>query len=143
MAKNVYKKQPLSEEQIEEMQDAVEEKAEVTRNFFNSLFSSEHFSSKNFVEFVPFIAFVGFLAIVYIANRHYAENSVRQIDRLSREVKEMSWDYKSLSAELMKESTQTEIAKKAEPLGLEERTAPPRKIVLREGSRQKNNERNN
>lgn len=136
MAKrNAYRKEPLSEEQIEEMQEAVEEKAEVTRNFFNSLFSSERFSSQNFVEFVPFIAFVGFLAIVYIANRHYAENTVRQIDRLSREVKEMSWDYKSLSAELMKESTQTEIAKKAEPLGLEERTSPPRKILIRNGER--------
>lgn len=133
MAKrNAYRNEPLSEEQIEEMQEAVEEKAEVTRNFFNSLFSSDRFSSKHFVDFVPFIVFVGFLAIVYIANRHYAENTVRQIDRLSREVKEMNWDYKSLSAELMKKSTQSEIAKKVQPLGLEERTAPPRKILIRE-----------
>ena len=131
MAKNAYRKQPLTEEQIEAMQEAVEEKAEVTRNFFQSLFSSDRFSSKAFVEYVPFIAFVGFLAIVYIANRHYAERNLRQIDRLSREVKEMNWDYKSLSAELMKMTTQTEIAKKAGVIGLEERKEPPMKIVVK------------
>ncbi len=130
MARNAYKKEPLSEAQIEELQDAVSEKEEVTRNFFRDLLSSDYLSSGNFVKFLPFIAFVGLLAIVYIANRHYAERTVRQIDRTSREVKELSWDYKSLSADLMKMSTQTEIAKKADALGLKERTAPPMKIVV-------------
>lgn len=130
--RNEYKQEPLSEEQIEAMQEAVEEKAEATRNFFKTLVSPDRFSSKTFVEFVPFLAFVAFLAMVYIANRHHAEKTVRQIDRLSREVKEMTWDYKSLSAELMKRTTQTEVAKKAEPLGLEERKSPPRKILLKE-----------
>lgn len=130
MAKNSYRKEPLSEAQIEELQDAVSEKEEVTRNFFRDTLSSEHLSSSHFMKFLPFIAFLGFLAIVYIANRHYAERTVRQIDRTSREVKELNWDYKSLSAELMKMSTQTEVAKKAEALGLKERTAPPMKIVV-------------
>lgn len=131
MAKNAYRKEALSDEQIEELQEAVEEKEEKTRSFFQSLFSSEVVSSQRFAGHLPFIAFMGFLAIVYISNRHYAERTARQIDRVSREVKELSWDYKSLSAELMKQTTQTEIAKRAEQLGLKERTTPPMKIVIK------------
>lgn len=130
MARNAYKRQPLSEEQQAELQETVEEKADATRSFFQSLSSSERFSSLAFVGYIPFIAFVGLLAIIYIANRHYAERTVRQIDHLSKEVKEMNWDYKSLSADLMKLTTQTEIAKRVDSMGLKERTAPPKKIVV-------------
>jgi|SRR5690606_21520903 len=128
MARNAYKQQPLSEEQQVELQDTVEEKADATRSFVQSLFTSDWFSSSTFVGYIPFIAFVGLLAILYIANRHFAERTVREIDRLGKEVKEMNWDYKSLSADLMKLTTQTEIAKRVDSLGLKERTEPPKKI---------------
>ena len=130
MARNAYKRQPLSEEQQAELQETVEEKADATRSFFQSLFSTERFSSAAFVGYIPFIAFVGLLAILYIANRHYAERTIRQIDQVSKEVKEMTWDYKSLSADLMKLTTQSEIAKRVDTMGLKERTAPPRKIEV-------------
>ena len=130
MARNAYKRQPLSEEQQAELQETVEEKADATRSFFQSLFSTTRFSSSAFVGYIPFIAFVGLLAILYIANRHYAERTVRQIDHLGKEVKEMNWDYKSFSADLMKLTTQTEIAKRVDSMGLKERKAPPKKIVV-------------
>ncbi len=130
MARNAYKRQPLSEEQQAELQETVEEKADATSSFFRALFSTERFSSSAFVGYIPFIAFVGFLAILYIANRHYAERTVRQIDHLGKEIKEMNWDYKSLSADLMKLTTQSEIAKRVDTMGLKERKAPPKKIVV-------------
>jgi len=130
MARNAYKRQPLSEEQQAELQETVEEKADATRSFFQSLFSTERFSSSAFVTYIPFIAFVALLTILYIANRHYAERTVRQIDHLSKEVKEMNWDYKSLSADLMKLTTLSEIAKRVDTMGLKERKAPPKKIVV-------------
>lgn len=123
----------MSEEQQAELQETVEERADATNSFFQSLFSSDRFSSAAFVNYIPFIAFVGLLAIIYIANRHYAERTVREIDQLGREVKEMNWDYKSLSADLMKLTTQTEIAKRVDTMGLKERTAPPKKIVVVRG----------
>ena len=130
MARNAYKRQPLSEEQQAELQETVEEKADATRSFFQSLFSTERFSSTAFVGYIPFIAFAGLLAILYIANRHYAERTIRQIDHVGKEVKEMNWDYKSLSADLMKLTTQSEIAKRVDTMGLKERKAPPKKIVV-------------
>lgn len=130
MARNAYKRQPLSEEQQAELQETVEEKADATRSFFQSLFPTDRFSSSAFVGYIPFIAFAGLLAILYIANRHYAERTIRQIDHLGKEVKEMNWDYKSLSADLMKMTTQSEIAKRVDTMGLKERKAPPKKIVV-------------
>lgn len=130
MARNAYRQQELSEEQQAELQETVEEKADATRTFFQSLFSTERFSSLAFVGYIPFIVFAGLLAILYIANRHYAERTVREIDRLGREVKELNWDYKALSADLMKLTTQTEIAKRVDSMGLKERTEPPKKILV-------------
>ena len=130
MAINAYKKEPLSEEQQEALENAVEEKADATKNFIQSLFASSRFSSESFVRYIPFLVFVGLLSMIYIANRHYAERTAREIDRLGRDVKEMNWDYKSLSAELMKMTTQTEIAKRVDSMGLKEHTDPPKKIVV-------------
>ena len=79
---------------------------------------------------MPFAAFVALLGLLYISNRHLAERTVRTIDHVGREVKELGWDYKSLSAELMKLTTQTEIAKRADTLGLKERMQPPIKLEV-------------
>jgi hypothetical protein len=71
--------------------------------------------------------------MIYIGNRHFAENNIRDIDRLGREVKELSWDYKTLKADLMMKSTQTEVAKEVDTLGLKEPVEPPKKIVIANG----------
>ncbi|MGJ1195446.1 FtsL-like putative cell division protein [Sphingobacterium spiritivorum] len=130
MKRNTIKQKELSEEVQEELQDTVEEKAEETRHFIKSVFSPQKITTYSVVKNLPFVAFIALLALLYISNRHLAERTVRQIDRLSKEVKELSWDYKSLSAELMKRTTQSEIAKRADTLGLKERKEPPIKIEV-------------
>lgn len=120
----------LSEDVQEEMSDAVEEKVEETRNFIRKIFSPAKLSTYLVTNNLPFVAFLAFLALVYISNRHLAERTVRKIDRLGKEVKELGWDYKSLSAELMKLTTQSEVAKRAEGLDLKERTEPPIKLEI-------------
>ncbi|MGN0002321.1 MAG: FtsL-like putative cell division protein [Sphingobacterium composti] len=131
--RNTLRNQELSEDVQEEISESVEEKVEVTQSFLRDLFSPSRLSTYLVTKNLPFIAFLLFLALLYISNRHLAERTVRQIDRLGREVKELSWDYKSLSAELMKLTTQSEIAKRADTLGLKERTEPPIKLeVLKE-----------
>ncbi|MBE8719526.1 FtsL-like putative cell division protein [Sphingobacterium pedocola] len=128
--KNTIKNKELSEDIQEELSDAVEEKVEETQNFLRSIFAPKQLSMYLVTKNLPFIAFLAFLGLLYISNRHLAERTVRQIDRLGREVKELSWDYKSLSAELMKLTTQSEIAKRADTLGLKERTQPPIKLEI-------------
>ncbi|MFZ4260840.1 FtsL-like putative cell division protein [Sphingobacterium sp. HJSM2_6] len=131
MAKqNTIKQKELSEEVQEELSDAVEEKVEETENFIKTFFSQQKISAYLVTKNLPFVAFLAFLGLLYISNRHLAENTVRRIDKLGREVKELSWDFKSLNAELMKLTTQTEIAKRADTLGLKERTEPPIKLEI-------------
>ncbi|MCT1523224.1 MULTISPECIES: FtsL-like putative cell division protein [Sphingobacterium] len=130
MARNTIKNKELSEEVQEEMSDALEEKVEETEDFLKSIFSQKKLSTYLVAKNLPFVAFLALLGLLYISNRHLAENTVRRIDRLGKEVKELSWDYKSLNAELMKLTTQTEIAKRADTLGLKERTEPPIKLQV-------------
>ena len=128
--KNTVKNQELSEEVQEEMNESVEEKVEETQHFLRSVFSAKGLSSYLVAKNLPFAAFVAFLGLLYIANRHLADRTVRTIDFLGRDVKELGWDYKSLSAELMKLTTQTEIATRADTLGLKERMEPPIKLEV-------------
>lgn len=128
--RNTIKDRELSEDVQEEMSEAVEEKIEETQNFLKSIFSTSRLSTYLVTKNLPFIAFLAALALVYISNRHLAERTVRRIDKLGKEVKELSWDYKSLSAELMKLTTQSEIARRADTLGLKERTEPPIKLEI-------------
>ncbi len=130
MSKNTIKNKELSEEVQRKMNDSVEEKVEETQHFLRTIFSTKKLSSYLVARNLPFAAFVALLGLLYISNRHLAERTVRSIDRLGREVKELSWDYKSLSSELMKLTTQTEIAKRADTLGLKERTEPPIKVEV-------------
>ncbi|MDM1047066.1 FtsL-like putative cell division protein [Sphingobacterium hotanense] len=130
MARNTIKNKELSEEVQEAMSDALEEKVEETEDFLKSIFSQKKLSTYLVAKNLPFVAFLALLGLLYISNRHLAENTVRRIDRLGKEVKELSWDYKSLNAELMKLTTQTEIAKRADTLGLKERTEPPIKLQV-------------
>lgn len=131
MAKrNTIKQNELSEEVQEEMSDALEEKVEETQDFLKNFFSQKKLSTYLVAKNLPFVAFLALLGLLYISNRHLAENTVRRIDKLGRDVKELSWDYKSLNAELMKLTTQTEIAKRADTLGLKERTEPPIKLEI-------------
>ena len=114
----------------QDAQPELRQKAELPRNFFTQFFTDGVMSKQAATDMLPFIIFLAFLAIIYIGNRHYAENNIRDIDKLSKEVKELSWDFKTTKADLMLKSTQTEVAKLVDTLGLYESVEPPTKIMI-------------
>ncbi|RKR85463.1 hypothetical protein BDD43_5734 [Mucilaginibacter gracilis] len=124
-------------EEEDEKELIVEEKApkEFTENFFTQFFSKGFVSTESATRALPFILFIAFLGMVYIANRHLSEKSMRQIDKLSKEVKELNWDYKSTKAELAYKSTLTEVAKRADTLGIKILVEPPQKLTINEDSK--------
>lgn len=132
---NTYKKQPLSEKAQQEMQDSVEAKASATEEFVHKVLTGGKMSSVTVVNSIPFLLFFAFLGIVYIANRHYAENTVRKISNLNGEVKVLSWEFKTLKADLMLKSTQSEILAQVDTVGLMELVVPPRKIIVKKESK--------
>ena len=93
--------------------------------FFKSIFNSEQAT-----KVLPFILFIVALGMLYIANRHLAEKNIRDIDKISKQVKELSYDYKSNKAELAFRSTLTEVSKRADTLGIKESGQPPVKITV-------------
>src|SRR5215216_4381388 len=80
------------------------------------------------VKNIPFFLFLAVLAVIYIYNGHYADKTVRNINKVSRELKELQYEYKTLKSEVMFRSKQSELAKAVEPLGLKELMKPP--VVL-------------
>ncbi|WP_026899032.1 FtsL-like putative cell division protein [Daejeonella oryzae] len=116
------------EPEVQEEQQA--EKSELPRNFLTQFFTEGMLSKQAATDMLPFIIYMAFLGMIYIGNRHFAENNIRDIDKLNKEVKELSWDFKSIKSDLMLKSTQTEVGRMVDTLGLKEPVAPPIKIVI-------------
>jgi hypothetical protein len=121
----------VQEEEIEK--EVVVKEASVDENpesfSLSNLLSTTLVSTDSVTKALPFLFYLAFLGMVYIGNRHLAENNIRSIDKLSKEVKELSWDYKSTKADLAYKSTLTEVAKRADTLGVSEAVEPPQKLV--------------
>lgn len=125
----------IQEEELEEQKLIVEEKPskkEIPDNFFTQFLRNGVITTDTATSALPFIFYVAFLGMLYIGNRHLSENNIRDIDKISKEVKELSWEYKSSKADLAFKSTLTEVAKRADTLGIKEPTQPPQKITVKE-----------
>ena len=82
------------------------------------------------VKQVPFFLFLTLLAVVYIYNGHYADKTIRNINRTEKEVKELKYEYVAVKSEVMFQSKPSELIKAVEPLGLKELVRSP--VVLQE-----------
>lgn len=79
---------------------------------------------------LPYVLFLSFLAIVYIANAHYAEKQIRQIQSLQQEVKDLKREYNSLKSEIMSKSRLSEVGDDVESLGLHKTGGRVKRIVV-------------
>ncbi|MBE7176979.1 MAG: hypothetical protein INR69_11265 [Mucilaginibacter polytrichastri] len=95
-----------------------------------ALLDGEKLSTEKAVRLLPFVFFLAFLCMLYIANRHTAEDTLRHISKLNREVKELSWEYKSTKAELAFKSTRSEVAHRVDSMGVKESVQPPQQLVV-------------
>ena len=85
---------------------------------------------QSIVKQVPFFLFLAVLAVMYIFNGHYADKTMRKINRTAKEVKELKYEYIAVKSKVMYQSKQSELVKVVEPLGLKELTQSP--VVLKE-----------
>jgi len=109
---------------------------DIPENFLTQFLSKGFITAEQATNALPFVLYVAFLGMIYIGNRHLAETTIRDIDKLTKEVKELSWDYKTTKAELAFKSTLGEVQKRADTLGIKESLQPPQKIVVTEGDGQ-------
>lgn len=84
------------------------------------------------VKQVPYFVFLALLAVVYIYNGHYADKTIRDINKTSRELKELQYEYKSVKGDVLFRRKQSELIEAVKPLGLQELTVEP--VVLIDSS---------
>ena len=78
---------------------------------------------------LPFLGFLGLLGVLYIANAHYAEKNLRQIQLLKKELNEAKYMYRKIKHETIHFSTQSELEKMVESLDLKISRQLPKKII--------------
>lgn len=123
-------------EEVVESELIVEEKPvkEIPENFLTKFLTKGFVTTDEATRALPFVLFLALLGMVYIGNRHLAEKNIRDIDKLSKEVHELTWEYKVTKADLAFKSTLSEVAKRADTLGIRESIQPAQKITIKEDS---------
>ncbi len=81
-------------------------------------------------KFFPFLLFIAFLAFIYIANNYYAENKVRDINHLHKELKELRYEYITSKSELMDLGKQSRIAGRLSNKGIKESREPVKTLKI-------------
>jgi predicted membrane protein len=81
------------------------------------------------VKNIPFYFFSAALAIVYIANGHYADKMMRKISTTEKNLKEMEYEFKTVKQDVIFRSKESELAKAVEPLGLKLLMVPPVRLI--------------
>ncbi len=132
---NKFKGAPKEEEKIltEETQQVTppprKKKSGIIKSL-NSVFSGTFLSNEKVLKHIPFVLFLSVIAILYIANGYWADDKIRQVNKITSRLKELRSEFISTKSDLMFVSKQSEVAKAAEKLGIKEPIAPPMKIVV-------------
>jgi len=79
---------------------------------------------------LPFILFLGFLAILCIANAHFSEKKIREIQVLQDEIRDLRWEYMTLAAENRVKAQRSYMAERFAVLGLEPFRQAPQKLAI-------------
>jgi hypothetical protein len=83
------------------------------------------------VKYIPYILFTAAMGIFYIGNIHYADKTVRNLDKLKLEVDDLRAEYITLRASYEYDGKQSEVARKVATMGLNESSVPPYKIMVK------------
>ena len=80
------------------------------------------------VKNIGFFLFLSLLAVLYIANGHLADKTIRRINSINNELKELQFTYKTLKSELMYKTEESQIVKLVDPMGLKISKEMPERI---------------
>ena len=83
------------------------------------------------VRYLPPVLWGMGLVLLYIANSHFADRTVREMDRVKRETEDYRADFTTLKSEYMKTTIQSEVGRRVAVLGMVESKSPPYRLVLR------------
>jgi hypothetical protein len=84
------------------------------------------------VEFLPHVLFTTLLVLFYIGNSHFAEKTIRRIDKTKAETEDLRADYTTLKSDYMFQSKQSEVSRNVAPYGIVESQTPPVQLFTEE-----------
>lgn len=87
-------------------------------------------SQQMLVKNIPFFLYISVLAVLYIYNGHHAEKTIKDINKTSKELKELQYEYKMVRSDWMFITKQSEVVKQVEPFGIKEILEPPTKLEV-------------
>ena len=137
---NKFREVPIAEQVNENLENVESEnsttdtpppkkrKKGVLAKALSSVFSGTFLTNESTLKHVPFLLFLSCIAILYIANGYQADDKIRDVNKITNELKELRSEYISTKSDLMFVSKQSEVAKAAEPMGIKEPVVPPMKI---------------
>ncbi len=96
------------------------------------LINGNVFTRERVIKSLPFLGYLAVLGLIYISNGFLAEGTVREINQLNNDIKELRSEYITTKSDLMHKSKQSELVDliSLKELGLEESSDPPKKIVV-------------
>lgn len=106
--------------------DKVEKEQKTSFKSIAGLFNSQWLTGN-----LNFFLFLSFLTVVYIANGHWADKTVRNINKTENELKDLQFEYKTVKSELMFKSEEAQVLKVSEPLGLKISNEIPQRLQIK------------
>lgn len=120
----------LKQKEEESKSTEVKPKKEKTNFSFIDVINGNILTREGAIASLPFVFFLTFICLCYIGNGYYAEDTVRAINSIGSELKELKTEYIITKSELMFNSKQSQVAKALEEQGIKESVVPPKKIVI-------------
>ena len=102
--------------------------AETTRDKPNKNPLKGLFNYQWIVKNIPFFLFLAVLTVLYIANGHKSDSTIRMINSTTNQLKDLQFQFKTLKSEVMFRSQEIQIVKATEPLGLHISKEMPKRI---------------
>ena len=91
----------------------------------------EELGMQGLVQNIPLILVVMAFFILNIFIVHYTENTIRDLNKKSVELKQLRWHYIDQKSKLMYMTKESELAKRAVHQGLDVLMSPPSKIEVK------------
>ncbi|MBC7862512.1 MAG: hypothetical protein IAF38_06010 [Bacteroidia bacterium] len=95
-----------------------------------AVFGGKFLGTDSIIKQIPFIFFISFIALFYIANGYWADDKIRQLNKITNEIKEMRSEQASVNSELKNVSNEHEVELAANKLGLQCIRTPNMKILV-------------
>ena len=90
-------------------------------------------TDKFFFDQLPFVVFLTFIGVLYIANSYYVEGTVREMEKVKKEIIEAKNEFVIAKTKSSLMGQRIEVLRLVEDLGLKEFAIPSYKLV-KEGS---------